>query len=141
MSESAVWGIMHWGNFRWGIYAAPAFITRVFADLKQIDSQSVSVAWLERVPAGSDPATGKPIFTWAERQIDVYVQNLSVGAEWLSAGVTPVEEIRIYCLDGVKQLDRVVWADKVFEVKHPPQEFRIGQSFMYRTLTCERLKT
>jgi hypothetical protein len=139
MSEVGIWGKAHWGSFRWGMFTL-SFITRVFADLKRIDSQSVSITWLERVPAGSDPTTGRPVFTWAEHEIDAYVQNLSVGAEWLAAGVTPIEEIRAYVLDGVKHLDRIIWGGRTFTVKHPPQEFRIGRSFYYRTLTCERLK-
>lgn len=140
MSEPAVWGSMHWGNFRWGLYRTPSWFSRFISRLTILSQGSMSVTWKERISSGIDSETGKPTFTFAEHEIDAIIQTVNVNVEFLPAGVVPIDQIRVYCLDGVKHLDRVIWDGKEFEVKFPPEERMVGRTFFFRTCSCERLK-
>jgi len=138
MSEVAVWGKMHWGSFRWAIYKLPSLLARILVDLKAIDSGDVSCVWRERVETGVDPDTGKPTYSFVDHNVDVLVQPQLVAVEWLPPGARVHAPIRVYALDGLKHLDRIVWNGTEYEVKSPPQEMMIGKLFMFRVCFCEQ---
>ncbi len=142
MSEvyGAIWGTAKWGQFRWGVGVVPILLDRIFTKIKSLLGGTLDLSWNERSKIGVDGETGMPVFSWAAKTIQGYVQSQPLDAEYTAPGVIPVERLRIYCLDGVKHLDRFTWQGHDYEVCQAPKEVWVGNVFICRICVAERLK-